>query len=235
MTSARRLWRYRPGVFLALLTAAFTRPVDAAPNHAPPVAPAAAPFAAAGTDSIPALQERLEAALFTAINDAREATGLAPLLPDLDVAPLARERAAAQLSGPKLTHVGNTGRYALQALLAATGVPYALAGENLARFVAGPDTVAARTRETAAQVHAALLQSPLHRVNVLEPRFTHLAVGAAIGLVDGDHQYPGQREQHGHQPYVSHHRSGLRIVFAQVFRTTPATPHTSREATTASP
>ena len=58
-------------------------------------------------------------------------------------------------------------------LLAEAGVSYQLAGENLARDAGLYGGIA----ET---VEGALLQSPTHRRNILEPAFSRLAIGAAV-------------------------------------------------------
>jgi uncharacterized protein YkwD len=59
-------------------------------------------------------------------------------------------------------------------LLADAGVPYLLAGENLARS----NTI---TPTTVSILNDALMNSPTHRANILEPTFDLLAVGSAAG------------------------------------------------------
>ncbi|MBA2448131.1 MAG: hypothetical protein H0V51_08905, partial [Chloroflexi bacterium] len=102
---------------------------------------------------------------------------------------LARARAAAQLGQDALSHYDAAGQPVIAGLLAEGGVEYRLAGENLARWVvadpAGPE-----------RVQRALMDSPSHRKNILEPSFDWLAVGAATDA------------------------SG-RIAFAQIFREAP--------------
>ena len=115
----------------------------------------------------------LELALFERANADRLAYGLAPLAPDADVLLVARARAAAQAPAAGLTHYTGDGTKAFVELLAETGVEYLLAGENLARL-AGPDDTAAE------RAHLALMKSPAHRMNVLEPSFDRLAVGATV-------------------------------------------------------
>ena len=66
------------------------------------------------------------------------------------------------------------GELAFIGLLVDAGVDYTLAGENLAMAnTARADTVA--------RLHDALMNSPTHRANILEPAYDHLAVGAATG------------------------------------------------------
>src|SRR3977135_211311 len=59
-------------------------------------------------------------------------------------------------------------------LLAAAGAPYPLAGETLARASAQAPGVVPRLAE-------ALMNSPTHRANILEPSFNRVAIGAATG------------------------------------------------------
>ena len=61
-----------------------------------------------------------------------------------------------------------------------------LAGENLARLY-GPDDA------TVSRAEDALMRSPTHRANILEPSFNRMAIGASL---DGNG----------------------RIIFAQIFR-----------------
>jgi uncharacterized protein YkwD len=128
----------------------------------------------------------LEHALLALTNADRAASGLAPLAYDPDVLPVARARATAQLPLPRLSHYDGAGRTAVADLLAAAGARYRLAGENLARVPGDHATAAARAA-------AALLDSPAHRANILEPSFDRLAVGVAVD-------------------------DGGRVIFAQVFR-----------------
>ena len=142
----------------------------------------AAPLHAAPLDPI----EQIELALLERVNADRAAHGLAPLLPDPEILSVARSRAAAQIPAPVLTHYDASGKIAIQGLLAGTGASYSLAGENLARLRA--DDAAA-----AYEAEVALMNSPTHRKNILEPRFNRLAVGL-VRAPDG------------------------RLIFAQIFR-----------------
>ena len=64
------------------------------------------------------------------------------------------------------------GGYQVFQVLRDQGVPYRVAGENLAYNYYGAD-------ETAARAEVALMNSPAHRANILEPSYDHLAIGAA--------------------------------------------------------
>ena len=94
---------------------------------------------------------------------------------DADVVGLARERAAAQRPDAGLTHRDDEGGLAVAVLLARAGTPYVRAGENLARAQSGASPIA---------VEQALMLSPTHRANILEPAFDRLAVGAALPDTD---------------------------------------------------
>jgi uncharacterized protein YkwD len=127
-----------------------------------------------------------EAAFLALVNADRAANGLPPLDYDPSLLGIARIRASAQQGGP-LSHLDGLGQLAFVSLLANWEVPYILAGENLARH----------NRNSSSVVEAlerALMNSPTHRANILEPTFQVLAVGEA--------------------------REGDGIAFAQIFRAT---------------
>jgi uncharacterized protein YkwD len=128
----------------------------------------------------------MEAALLDLVNTDRAANGLPRLDFDPPLLPIARARAEAQRPLPVLSHWDAYGQLAFVKLLAAAGVDYQLAGENLARLN-GPDD------GTPARAEDALIRSPSHRANILEPAYNRAAVGATL---DGD----------GH------------VIFAQIFR-----------------
>ena len=129
---------------------------------------------------------QLERALLAEVNQDRIAHGLEPLLPDPELLAIARTRAAAQIAAPTLNHYDATGKVAIQGLLAGANTTYSLAGENLARLRADD-------AEAAQQAEIALMNSPTHRKNILEPRFNRLAIGL-VRAPDG------------------------RLIFAQIFR-----------------
>ena len=130
-----------------------------------------------------------ELALLDLANAERARHDLAPLEFDPPVLEIARVRAAAQLTDGPLSHDDGAGGLAFVGLLAESGLAYRLAGENLARWLA--DDPAAPER-----VQRALMDSPAHRKNILEPSFNRLAVGVAVG-------------------------GAGRIAFAQIFRAAP--------------
>ena len=124
---------------------------------------------AAIADSAPSADEQ---AMLDRTNADRAQFGLPPVTFDQSTLKVARLRAAAQTSGSALSHYNSMGDLAFIGLLADAGVSYALAGENLARATSrGPATVT--------RLGDALMNSPTHRANILEPAFNRLAVGAA--------------------------------------------------------
>ena len=113
-----------------------------------------------------------ELALLELTNADRAQNGLPPLSLDPTTLVIARERAASQLTAPSLSHYDASGQLAFVQLLAASGIDYQLAGENLARSTGLDSGVTQRVEE-------ALMRSPTHRKNILEQTFTRVAIGAA--------------------------------------------------------
>ena len=107
------------------------------------------------------------------VNQDRLAYGLAPVAFDPALLPAARQRATDQVPQPVLNHYDPVGQLVFVKLLARDGVSYLLAGENLARL-AGLDD------DTAPRAERALLRSPTHRANILEPTYNRIAVGATM-------------------------------------------------------
>ena len=132
--------------------------------------PAAAASADPARQPLPA---ELEQRLFDLTNIERAKYGLTPVELDLAVIDIARTRAGAQLGPGPLSHFDPSGQPAISQLLALAGVSYQLAGENLARSPFADATLAER-------IEQALMQSPTHRRNILEPTFTGLAIGTAL-------------------------------------------------------
>ncbi len=123
--------------------------------------------------ALAASPEGIEIELFNLANRDRVANGLPPLQLDHQRLEVARVRAAAQTSQTSLSHMDASGHLAFVRLIADVDVGYRLAGENLAR-VSNPAQSAAERAE------AALMDSPAHRANILEPTFDSLVVGTAV-------------------------------------------------------
>jgi uncharacterized protein YkwD len=135
-----------------------------------------------------------EVALLAMTNSARATNGLAPVTFDQTMLRVARARAAAQIPDGPLSHYNTLGDLAFVGLLAEAGVEYTLAGENLARAAPADATVVGHLND-------ALMNSPTHRANILEPSFNRLAIGEAAPSIQ-------------------------RVAFAEIFRSVPedATP-----------
>lgn len=132
--------------------------LEAAPEPAPAVPPALVPTA-------------LELELLARVNADRAAHGVPPVALDPDTLGVARARAADQVALPRLSHYDASGALVFERLLTEARVGYTMIGENLARLT-GAGAAAAERAE------AALMASPSHRANILNPRYTRLAVGA---------------------------------------------------------
>ena len=113
----------------------------------------------------------VETTFLELVNTDRAAHGVEPLEFDPSLLGIARIRAAAQRGGP-LSHVDAVGQLAFVSLLSDWQVPYSLAGENLARHSRNSTAVAA-------ELERALMNSPAHRANILEPSFRTIAIGEA--------------------------------------------------------
>jgi uncharacterized protein YkwD len=130
--------------------------------------------------------DTVEQELFALANRDRVEHGLPTLQFDAQLLDVARTRAVAQTGQAALSHLDGSGQLAFVRLISDNDVPYRLVGENLAR-VSNPAQTAAQRAEQA------LMNSPAHRANILEPTFDSLIVGTAVDA-------SGQ------------------IVFAQIFR-----------------
>ncbi len=112
--------------------------------------------------------------LLDSINAARAAEGLPTLIVDETLVAVALSRAQDLVKNDYFAHYGPDGGSAFSEL-AARGVNYALAGENLARnnYLES---------KTVAAAFEGLMASPGHRANILEPRFTKIGV---VAVLDG--------------------------------------------------
>jgi uncharacterized protein YkwD len=113
-----------------------------------------------------------EQSLVDLTNADRVANGVEPLQTDPDTLEIARQRAESQLGTQSLSHYDADGQLIFSRLLGDAKLGYQLAGENLARAGATDGGVVQR-------IEQALMQSPTHRKNILEPTFKRVAIGAA--------------------------------------------------------
>jgi uncharacterized protein YkwD len=119
-----------------------------------------------------------EQSMLDLTNADRVANGDDPLQFDPDLLPIARERAESQLGTPSLSHYDTDGQLVFARLLGDSNLTFDLAGENLARAATTGDSLTQR-------VEQALMQSPLHRKNILERSFKRVAIGAATDPTTG--------------------------------------------------
>jgi uncharacterized protein YkwD len=113
-----------------------------------------------------------ELALLDETNRDRAAVGLARLVTDPELVALARARAGSQVARPALSHLDDGGALAFLSLIQRAGLRHQVAGENLVRLPGPIATAPARAER-------ALMASPTHRANILEPRYGRLAIGMA--------------------------------------------------------
>ena len=106
----------------------------------------------------------LEQKAILLLNAARKAEGLEPLKVNLLLSRLAADYALDMNKRKFFAHVDPDGKDPFERM-AAIGIDYPNAGENIAL---SPDV------ETA---HKMLMDSPLHRENILQPKFTEIGIG----------------------------------------------------------
>ena len=147
-------------------------PPAAAPDPVEVVLPQvpALPAAALEQTVVAAPVAELADALLEDMNAARAAEGLAQLAPSNDLARVAMARAQDLAERDYFDHYAPDGSSAFTEL-AARGIAYTIAGENLARN----NYPYAQTEAVAFE---ALMASPGHRANILEPRFAQAGVAA---------------------------------------------------------
>lgn len=155
----------------ALPSARQTPPPPAAPPAAAPVVeePPAPPPAPADevhvpSEPAPAAEERLLAL----VNQARTDAGLAPLTRDPDLDAIARAWS---------THLATEGLSLAHNPDYASQIPSG--ASRWAENVGHMDPSGASAEDVAATIHAAWMDSPGHRANLLDPALTHIGIGVA--------------------------------------------------------
>ena len=149
--------------------------VVATPTQTPPLAVAPGSTVQAMPSNIEQPVELPRAAdkaheLFDQMNDARRNEGLEPLEWDSSLEEVAYARAANLVENRYFDHYAPDGESAFSEL-AARGIRYRLAGENLARN----NYLETKTVSAAFE---GLMNSPGHRANILEERFSSVGVAA---------------------------------------------------------
>lgn len=142
------------------------------PPPPPPPAPTATPVSAQpsgpwGLDASP--MDGMSQALFNATNARRAASGLAPLRVNGWLVGVARIRSADMAQHNYFAHTSPVTGDTAFSLMDTHAVPYAWAGENLAKnnYPAG---------EAVAVADDALWNSPPHRENILNPNYTDMGI-----------------------------------------------------------
>lgn len=144
------------------LASAPTTPVPA-PTPAPAPAMASAPTIKPATALTP--DEQL---IVNMVNQERQNAGLKPLQVDLRLVGVAETKAADMQTNHYFNHTSPTFG-SPWAMMQMAGLKVQWAGENIAGNM------------SAAAAMAAWMQSSGHRANILDPKFTHIGVGAAYG------------------------------------------------------
>lgn len=146
-----------------LWTGTALRPqAPASPASPAPSAPQPTPAQDTGTVLVTAEQQLLEL-----VNRERAANGLRLLQADPELTRLARLKSLDMITLDYFDHQSPTYGSPFD-MMRAAGVRFRLAGENLA----GAGTITA--------AHTALMSSPGHRANILNPGYTHIGIGAGV-------------------------------------------------------
>jgi uncharacterized protein YkwD len=110
-----------------------------------------------------------EGSMVDLTNQSRAAAGLGNLTFDPTLLEIARQRAAQQAMNP-LNHYDPAGELIFSQLLQQAGLLPQRSGENLARI---------QNQWQPQAVQDALMNSPTHRQNILDPTWTRFAIGEA--------------------------------------------------------
>lgn len=121
-------------------------------------------------DDIPL--QPMEAQLLYLLNTERMGHGLAPLDLDGRLEDLSRQRSNDMASRGYFGHVTPEGTMVFDQMNA-EGIPYRLAGENLARNNASPN-------DSAGVAHQGFMNSPTHAQNEMDPTFNKIGIGVAV-------------------------------------------------------
>jgi len=141
----------------------------------PASAPAPNPAPVPTPPSIPPVLELTadEQLMVDMINQERIAAGLNPVIADLRLTAVGRAKANDMKINNYFSHTSPT--YGSPwAMMQQVGLTARWAGENISGNKSVPGSM------------ATLMQSPGHRANILDPRFTHVGVGIAYGSAKGN-------------------------------------------------
>lgn len=125
----------------------------------------------------PSADSSKEQQMVNLINQARSNAGLPALQVSSDLTKAARAKSKDMVDKNYFSHTSPT-YGSLASMLQHFGISYTAAGENLAMNTSGSVNAA----------HETLMNSPGHRSNILEPRFSYVGVGIHVRS-DGSHYY----------------------------------------------
>ncbi|MBC2722522.1 CAP domain-containing protein [Desulfosporosinus sp.] len=145
------------------------------PAATPTPTPAPAPTPTPTIPSIPPVSALTadEQLMVDMINQERIGAGLNPVIADLRLTAVGRAKANDMKVNNYFSHTSPT--YGSPwAMMQQAGITVRWAGENISANKSVPGSM------------ASLMQSPGHRANILDPRFTHVGVGIAYGSAYGN-------------------------------------------------
>jgi len=116
--------------------------------------------------------EHEERQMIELVNQERRKAGLRPLVVDTRLVELARKKSCDMAVNGYFSHKSQRYGYPEQ-MVDKAGIPNKGVGENIA------------VSFTVENAHTALMDSPGHRANILDPRYTHFGVGIVVAG-DGD-------------------------------------------------
>ena len=149
-----------PIILVCSSTTAVSSAATPAPTSTPPPLPPPSGVAAL---------EQSEAQMLALVNQARVANGLPVFTLDPALIEVARRNSADMVARGYFSHINPEGLDPF-ARMAAAGITYTSAAENIAW--AGDTTLA----------HEALMNSPSHRANLLNPKLARIGIGIGIGI-----------------------------------------------------
>ena len=142
-----------------------------APVPTPTPAPVPAPTTNATSSAIPIITALTadEQKMVNMINQERIAAGVSPLKVDLRLASVGRTKANDMKTNNYFSHTSPT--YGSPwAMMKLAGLPVGWAGENIGKT------------QSVESAMAGFMNSPGHKANILDPRFTHVGIGIAGNL-----------------------------------------------------
>jgi uncharacterized protein YkwD len=152
-------------------------PTDPPPPPPPPTStprPAPAPTRAPAPPAAPPVSlSGLEQQLYGLQNNERTKAGLAGLALDPTLEAIARQRASDMAAKNYFAHTSPTGETAFS-IMESYHYYYSIAGENIARNNYPDD-------QSASIAMTGFMNSPSHRANVLDSRYSYVGIGLAFG------------------------------------------------------